>query len=341
VIPRIVILPLQYVCDARCVMCNIWTLHEKRHWEPEELERVLSHPALADNVEVVNVTGGEPTMRPDLLEIFEVIVRSLRALHTVSLQTNGISAARTERRLTPVVELLEAENAGGRAIHFDVNISCDGPGRIHDRVRGVPGAWKSLTETVAVAKQLVGRLERGDVTLNLTIVRQNVWHLRQAELAAAELGVPITFTFPQTTEVYVANCESSEQFELTVEERSEVVEFLRGLQTRLTGRSAMSRRYCAMLVELLTAGERRLGCPLSTGGLFLEPGGRALPCWRSAELVSGNILDDGVDAVLGRRDAEDYRTVLRGHCSTCPSNCYVDWNRRMFARAAGQGAVRS
>jgi MoaA/NifB/PqqE/SkfB family radical SAM enzyme len=337
VIPRIVILPLQYVCDARCVMCNIWQISGRRHWSPDELERVLGHPALADNVEVVNVTGGEPTMRPDLTRIFAVVVHSLRALHTLSLQTNGISPSRLRRRLVPVVDLLLAENDRGRAIHLDINISCDGPGTIHDEVRGVPGAWQSLTESVDVARDVLGRLPRGDVTLNLTIVRQNARHLREAELAAAELGVPITFTFPQETEVYVANAGAGDQFALDDEQRDAVVEFLRDLQGRLTGRSAMSRRYCAMLVELLTQGTRNLGCPLADGGLFLEPGGRALPCWRSAELASGNILDDGVDAVLGRRDEPDYTSVLRKHCRTCPNNCYVDWNRRMFARAASGG----
>lgn len=336
-IPRIVILPLQYVCDARCVMCNIWQISGRRHWTPDELGDVLAHPTLAENVEVVNVTGGEPTMRPDLPKVFAVVVRNLRALHTLSLQTNGISPRRLEKRLTPVVDLLAAEADDGRLIHLDINISCDGPGAVHDEVRGVEGAWQSLTESVKVARDLVGRLPRGDVTLNLTIVRQNARHLRGAELAADELGVPITFTFPQETEVYVANTESSEQFALDDDEHAAVLEFLRDLQTRLTGRSAMSKRYCAMLIGLLTTGERNLGCPLAEGGLFLEPGGRALPCWRSAELVTGNVLDDGLDAVLARRAEPSYVTVLKRHCSTCPSNCYIDWSRRMFARAASGG----
>jgi MoaA/NifB/PqqE/SkfB family radical SAM enzyme len=339
--PRIIILPLMYVCDARCVMCNIWKLKAERGWQADDLDRVLSHPSLAENVEVVNVTGGEPTMRPDLPEIFGVIVRNLRALHTLSLQTNGIDPARMRRRLVPIVEMLRSANDDGRPIHLDINISCDGPGQVHDVVRGVPGAWQSLTESVAIAKELVGSLPRGDVTLNLTIVRQNARHLREAEIAAEQLGVPITFTFPQDTEVYVANTESSDQYALDAEEREIVIDFLRDIQTRLTGRSAMSRRYAAMLVELLSNGERTIGCPLAEGGLFLEPGGRSLPCWRSAELVSGNILQDGVEHVLGRRDDPEYMTVLKKHCSTCPSNCYVDWGRRMFARAAAGGAESS
>lgn len=338
--PRIIILPLMYVCDARCVMCNIWKLKAERGWQADDLDRVLAHPAMADNVEVVNVTGGEPTMRPDLHEIFGVILRRLRVLHTLSLQTNGISAARTEKRLLPIVEQLLREDAEGRAIHLDINVSCDGPGKVHDVVRGVEGAWESLTETVAVAKELVGRLPRGDVTLNLTIVRQNVRHLREAELEAEQLGVPITFTFPQDTEVYVANSESSDQYALDESEREIAIDFLRDLQTRLDGRSAMSRRYTGMLIDLLTNGNRTIGCPLREGGLFLEPGGRSLPCWRSEELVTGNILTDGVDQVLARRDDPDYMTVLNKHCSTCPSNCYVDWNRRMFARAATTGAPK-
>jgi MoaA/NifB/PqqE/SkfB family radical SAM enzyme len=273
--------------------------------------------------------------------MFGIIIDRLRALHTLSLQTNGISPTRLRRRLEPIVDRLRAEDERGRRIHLDINVSCDGPGEIHDVVRGVDGAWRSLTESVGVARELIGRLPAGDVTLNLTIVRQNVRHLRQAELAADDLGVPITFTFPQDTEVYVANAESSDQYALDAGEREIVVEFLRGLRTRLTGRSAMSRRYCTMLIDLLTNGTRTIGCPLSDGGLFLEPGGRSLPCWRSTDLVTGNVLTDGVDEVLARREDADYLTVLESHCSTCPSNCYVDWGRRMFARAAAEGAAES
>lgn len=337
--PRIIILPLMYVCDARCVMCNIWKVKADRGWQVSDLSKVLADPSLAKNVEVVNITGGEPTMRPDLVEVVDTIIENLQALHTLSIQTNGMSPERLARRLEAVAELLRQWDAEGRRIHLDINISCDGPNAVHDIVRGVPGAWRSLVESVSVAKRVVRGLPQGAVTLNLTIVRQNARHLRAAEAAARELDVPMTFTFPQATDVYVANTDSTDQFALSELEVAEVVAFLRELLPRLSGRSAMSRRYCAMLIDLLTGGTRELGCPLSDGGLFLEPGGRSLPCWRSEELVAGNVLDDGVEAVIARRRDAGYRAMLQTHCRTCPSNCYVDWGRRMFARSATTEAV--
>jgi MoaA/NifB/PqqE/SkfB family radical SAM enzyme len=186
---------------------------------------------------------------------------------------------------------------------------------------------------------MLGPLPRSKVMFNCTIVSQNVAHLRRVQQCADDLGVEITFTVPQLTDVYMANQRTPDRFALDDAERADVVGFLRERLERATGRSAMSRRYCAMLIGLLTEGERNIGCPLADGGLFLEPGGRALPCWRASTLETGNILVDGTAAVLKRRSEPAYREKLRGHCRTCSINCYVDWTRRMFALSASGGRL--
>ena len=336
---RIIILPLFYLCNARCKMCNIWMEPGVPRWEPATLRQGLTEPARARSVEVVNVTGGEPTLRKDLLEVIQAVVESLGVLHTRSVQTHGLNPSLVQSRIGPIAAWLGELARAGRPIHLDVNISLDGPDGVHDEVRGREGAFQSVLRSVEIVRPMLKELGRGALLFNCTIVRQNVAHLRETQRIADELGIEITYTVPQVTDTYMANLATLDQFSLSSAQRAEAAAFLREQLERTHGSAALSQRYCRMLVELLETGKRNIGCPLAEGGLFLEPDGRALPCWRSSHLLLGNVLQDGVSAVLEQRSRPEYQEKLQALCRDCPSNCYVDWTRRMFARRASRGAV--
>lgn len=336
---RIIILPLFYLCNARCKMCNIWMEPGVPRWEPAALRQVLSTPALSENVEVVNVTGGEPTLRKDLLEVVQAIVESLKALHTLSVQTHGLNPPLVKARIGPIAEWIKDLGRTGRKIHLDINISLDGPDGIHDEVRGRKGAFKSVLESLEIARSLLNNCDHSAIMFNCTIVRQNVLHLRETQKIADELGVEMTYTVPQVTDTYMANAATKDQFSLSETDRLEACTFLKELLDGTQGSTSMSRRYCSMLIGLLETGKRNIGCPLAEGGLFLEPDGRALPCWRSSSLLLGNVLQDSIPSLLEARAEPEYMEKLETLCSDCPSNCYVDWTRRMFARRIALGAV--
>jgi MoaA/NifB/PqqE/SkfB family radical SAM enzyme len=333
--PKIIILPLQYACDARCVMCNIWERKERRHWEPNELRRILGHPGFR-TTEVVNVTGGEPSLLPELPELIEVVLDCLPALRVLSLQTNAMNPARLSQRLPRVIDLFRQRQLAGQAVHLDFNISLDGAREIHDKVRGVSGAFAAVVDSLAYIREWLADVPRSKFMFNCTVVRQNVAHLDDVQQCADELGVEITYTIPQQTDVYLGNQTTNWRFELNADEQHLLAKFLRRRLAMATGRSAMSPRYCRMLLNLLENGERGIDCPLAVGGMFLEPGGQALPCWNSAALAVGNILTEGVDTVLERRAADEFQQRLRQHCRTCSINCYVDWTRREFAIRTSQ-----
>lgn len=88
-------------------MCNIWKIPASVKDLPVETWiRLLSSDILSDLREL-DVTGGEPFLRGDLLDLFRGIRdakrRNLRALASVALTTNGFLTARvledTERIL--------------------------------------------------------------------------------------------------------------------------------------------------------------------------------------------------------------------------------------------------
>ena len=157
--PLLVKIKLTWRCNLRCVMCNIW--RQQRH-ELLSLDRLR---ALADELadlgtRKVHLSGGETLLRPDLFDL--VAYLSDKGMR-VNLTTNGtlLTPERAER-------LVEAGVRG-------VSISVDSPDRkVHDRIRGVAGAWKRTVRGIRALRRVVDR-HRAKVRLriNTVITRRN------------------------------------------------------------------------------------------------------------------------------------------------------------------------
>jgi len=124
-------------------MCHIWQQKRDHEITPAELDRVLGDPLFRD-VAGVGINGGEPTLRHDLDELVQVMVRRLPRLRSLALITNSIRPAR-------VIEAIESVGSCCRehGLSLDVMVSLDGVGATHDRVRGVAGNFAGAEEVLA------------------------------------------------------------------------------------------------------------------------------------------------------------------------------------------------
>ena len=67
--PTVLIYNCTWVCDARCTMCSNWKRgNRKEDMTLAEIDRVMDDP-FWHAVENLNISGGEPTTRNDLLEV--------------------------------------------------------------------------------------------------------------------------------------------------------------------------------------------------------------------------------------------------------------------------------
>src|SRR5210317_507142 len=72
---------LTYRCNAKCNMCNIW----KNPTKTEEEIDPKYYRKLPDGLRI-NITGGEPTLRDDIEEVFKILYPKASLLE---LSTNG------------------------------------------------------------------------------------------------------------------------------------------------------------------------------------------------------------------------------------------------------------
>ncbi len=80
-------------CNLRCFYCHLEGEIPKKTIEmtPEEIQRIVNL-AVSFSIRKVKLTGGEPLMRSDILEIVNMI-RDSRGVEEVSMTTNGIFLA--------------------------------------------------------------------------------------------------------------------------------------------------------------------------------------------------------------------------------------------------------
>lgn len=158
-------------CNAKCEMCDIWKQVDNtapflpEEISVEEIDRMLTvNRDFFSNVRHVALTGGEPTLRRDLVDIFRTFTTHLPRI-TMSFNTNGFS---TRKTLRMVEEILDVRRK------LTVMVSIDGMGEAHDRVRGVKNVFAHCKKTVEGLIELRSGHKGLKLEINHCLTKDNI-----------------------------------------------------------------------------------------------------------------------------------------------------------------------
>ena len=315
--PEVAVVPVTYFCNANCDMCALGELKQRDHLGDEVLAKLFGGPAISRTLRAINFTGGEPTIRRALPKLVARLLDVCPALESISLNSNGMlpTSART------IAEVIDVARARGLATY--VFISLDGIGALHDDIRGKPGAYRQTVRTIdqLIALDLPG--DRVKLGISATVTRKNAGALDAILDFALGRDLLVAFTYPLATDVYMANQDRLDLFANDPSVAGRFIEFI----DRLDGHQANQcppKSFYRDIQALLRGGRRTAPCIFRRGGFFLEPDGSVRPCWRSSELLFGNVREQAFEEIwtgASRRRLLD--TIDERFCSTCPSNCYV------------------
>lgn len=155
-------------CNCRCVMCDIWKRTEASEISEVELDRHLAD-IVRLGVEWAVFTGGEPLMHSDLFRLARVFRK--RGIRTTILST-GLLLDRDAARIVDSID--------------EVIVSLDGPEKVHDEIRRVPGAFGRLANGVRAIRSLVRSYP---ISARCTVQASNAAHLCATVSAARDLGL--------------------------------------------------------------------------------------------------------------------------------------------------------
>jgi MoaA/NifB/PqqE/SkfB family radical SAM enzyme len=159
-------------CNAKCKTCFYWEeLNQRGDLTFSQIEKISrTMPSFSD----LWLSGGEPTLRPDLSEIIDLFCVN-NGITRISFPTNGLLPERAAKIFANAL-------GNNRQLEIYCNLSLDGLAETHDSIRGVPGNFHRIMESIRVLGELrreFGRRLR--INVNTVICRENYQEI--AELA--------------------------------------------------------------------------------------------------------------------------------------------------------------
>ncbi len=103
---RMPVVTITSACDLDCPMCYVHNKNEGAFFmSPEEFGRVLDHlvEGAAGDLDLINLTGGEPTLHPALPELVRMC--HARGIHRVSVCSHGLGLLRNDALLQELAAL--------------------------------------------------------------------------------------------------------------------------------------------------------------------------------------------------------------------------------------------
>lgn len=293
-------------CNLKCAMCSVWELRE--HGVSFEIADELIRQAYDLGARTFTPCGAESFMRKDFLDLVELA--DGLGYTKQDIVTNGtmITDAHLDR--------LEA------CPSVSLHVSIDGPGDIHDELRGEGNYDKS----VALVRQC---RERGiDVGLSGVILKQSLPHLGALVTLAAELGIGEVSFQPFQTEISGPDKDIS-RFSLMRTPKPVIVAELERLAAHAEklGVKVFTESLFGVIPDYLAEGKRPIppgGCFLPSKFLLVDFRGDVYPCFfmRSDADRMGNVATDSiVDIWHGAHHKQLQTLALTERCPGCLAAC--------------------
>lgn len=290
------VVAVTYRCDSKCNMCNIWALPPGKELAPEEWK------ALPASLNDVNITGGEPFLREDLVELVDNIYRHCGKPRIV-ISTNGFQNRRIAHAAPALMKI-------GRKVGLAVSL--DGIGEMHDNIRGVEGGFQRVVDTLKQLKKLGYR----NVRVAFTAQRENVKHLGAVYDLSRQFGFQFTTAIAQNSEFYFSTSENQQvdpdelDAELKYVMRKELLSF--------SPKRWLRAFFYSGLLKFNLMGARMMGCRAGRDSVFIDPTGDVYPCL-TLEKRMGNILEEPFEQIWNGETAGKVRRAVDG----CSLSCWM------------------
>ena len=280
-------------CNLTCGFCSFWErpAHPRDEMTVEDFEGISAKLAEAGSM-VVSIEGGEPLLRPDIVEI----VRAFARYHHPILFTNGWRVTETLAR--------ELWDAG--LTEIGVSIDYADPQR-HDAHRGAQATFAAAVRALGVLRDTAPHGPR-QVAVMTVLMQDNLDQFEDLLRLSAQHGVTHQCTLLSTGG----------------DGRAEAGHAVpgAGLGARLLELKARYPHFISFSgylegVDGFLAGQVRTPCWAGTRFLNIDHLGEVSPCIEKLHLRAGNIRREPWSVIAARlRGLEEPRT-----CTDCYTSC--------------------
>ncbi|OGF30527.1 hypothetical protein A3H09_00830 [Candidatus Falkowbacteria bacterium RIFCSPLOWO2_12_FULL_45_13] len=280
---------ITYKCNSRCRMCNIWQIKN-----PGDLPLEVFYN-LSPNLKYINLTGGEPFLRPDLPAIVK-IVKKVSPKARIIISSNGWATGLITRQVKAIIKI--DKNIGLR-------ISLDGLDAVHNQIRGLVGFYGQAIKTVESLK----RLGVKNLGFSFTIMDFNADQLKAVYDLSKKMNLELALALVQNSEVYFKKNDNQIK---KIEAAAENLSYIIAAELKSFKAKRLLRAYYDYgLWHYLKFNKRLLSSGAGFDSFFVDPSGDIYPS-NLINLRLGNLGWAPLDQIWNSEEAGQTRRAIKG-----------------------------
>jgi MoaA/NifB/PqqE/SkfB family radical SAM enzyme len=297
-------------CVAKCVMCNIWRMQtDSKELEAGDWLNLLESPIMS-KLKELDLTGGEPFLRDDIVELLLGIERlkrgPLRQLCSVAITTNGFL---TDKVLRDVGTVIAPLDDAGVTLVFACGL--DAVGKTHDRIRRFKGGWERLNATVEGLQELREKHPSLVLGIKTTVTRYNIDEIEKVCRYAEERGLFTIISPYIITANRYGNMDRENSLAFSAEDLAKLIKFYTSARFRWS-------YYRNELLRFLHSGRMAKPCSAGFNYFFIRSTGALYSC-PIIEAPLGNVKDRPFELLIRSPEAAKFRrNILKfPECTAC------------------------
>lgn len=313
---------LTWLCNSRCVTCGIWEWPSrdptriKGELGLKEIESLFASRSLG-TLRKVYLTGGEPLLRPDILDIITIIHKHLPHA-SISITTSGLTPQTPEK----IDKILKT----GVPLHL--TLSLNGPPEVHDYSRGVSGNYQRVVDLIDRFKTYP-QTSSGQLTLGVifTIFPFNVSYITYGAQFAHQRGIGIDFNLGRNEgerfwkygpkyETYTHNVNTIlKEFEILLTQQDSIPK-------------VRDTKIDIYYLSKIYRDKQCFTCHMGFQNIYIDPQGDVFACdAHDPRLLFGNLRDGGFDRLWNSPKANRIRQFINSYqCQPCMVDCSIRYS---------------
>jgi len=280
-------------CNLRCQICDIWQIRDNHLLLPEDYHKLPS------TLTQINLEGGEPFLRKDLLEIIEVL-KSRCPKAGIKITTNGVLTRVIEEKVKRMPEVV-------------LMISINGPEKVHDRISGVKGAYQKGIETIKRLKSLGIR----DLSIRATASKLNQETFFEVKKLADQFEIGFNCGLHNLPEITFGDQKDLLPHPPSI--KKELEKTRDSYLKKFKPEEWLRAYFVEGLIDSVEGRPRAIRCTAGSNSFFLQPNGDIYPC-KVLNLKMGNIKEGGIEEIM--ENSEHIKETVK----LCPHQCWMSSN---------------
>lgn len=283
---------LTYRCNSRCSMCNIW----KNPSLPDEEISLETLEKIPCGLRTINLTGGEPTLRHDLMEIVDLLYPKTEKLE---ISTNGL----LPHKLEPIIR---------KYPDIKIRFSLEGFNETNDKIRGEKDGFEKKTKGLVRLKELGGTDLGYAVVIQDDNIEDLVGLFKYADRNGFELS---TSTLHNGFQFHKNDNFPYDRLRLALS-----IEKLIAEQLKTNNVKNWFRAYIGLgLIAKVLGNERLLPCNMGYTLLFVDPWGQVYACNVRPDVYMGDLNTQTFGEIMASDLAKDALKKV----DECRQNCWM------------------